>query len=152
AAFMVGGLGGEYTRPFGGGWTGFAGGDVRGRAYRHESDFDILTGEVRAGVGRRQDADQWRVAATYSPFQQKGAAPGDPQPTNDRWVGGLGGEWHHSLDTRTQLGFNVQASAVRFPDNRIEDFDQILVSMSWLKSFEAKGSPMLFVMAFGSDD
>jgi hypothetical protein len=152
AAFVVGGLGAEYQQPYGGGWGWFAGGDVRGRAYRHESDFNIATGEVRAGIGRRIDADQWRLAATYSPFSQKGAAPGDPTPTNDRSVGGVGGEWHHSLDTRTQLGFAVQGSVVRFPDSSVEDFNQVLVSMSWLRSFEAKGSPMLFVMAFASDD
>jgi len=41
---------------------------------------------------------------------------------------------------------------VRFPDNAIEDFDQVLVSLSWLKSFEAKGAPMLYATVFATND
>ena len=41
---------------------------------------------------------------------------------------------------------------MRFPDNEIEDFDQLLVQASWLKSFEAKGAPMLYLTAFASED
>ena len=152
AAFVQGVIGGDYYRPLGGGWTGFAGGEARGRAYRHESDFNLTTGEVRLGTLRRIDADQWRVAATFSPFFQKGAEPSEPRITNDRRTGGLGLDWRRSLDPRTQVGLGLQASAVRFPDNEIEDFNQLLVQGSWLKSFEAKGAPMLYLTAFVSDD
>jgi hypothetical protein len=72
--------------------------------------------------------------------------------SNDRRIGGLGVDWRRSLDTRTQVGLGVQASAVRFPDNPVEDFDQVLVQASWLKSFEAKGAPMLYLTAFASED
>jgi len=152
AAFVQGIIGGDYYRPLGGGWTGFAGGEARGRAYRHESDFNLTAGEVRLGALRRFDADQWRIVANYSPFFQKGAEPSEPKITNDRTIGGLGLDWRRSLDTRTQVGLGLQLSAVRFPDNEIEDFDQVLVQLSWLKSFEAKGAPMLYLTAFASDD
>jgi outer membrane protein len=39
-----------------------------------------------------------------------------------------------------------------FPDNNLEDFDQVLVSGSWLRSFEAKGVPLLYLTAFGTRD
>ena len=152
AAFVHGAVGGDYRRPFGGGWSGFAGGEIRGRAYRDESDFNIISGEARAGAALRSGSDQFRAVTSYSPFSQKGAAPGDPQPTNDRRVASLGVDWRRSLDTRTQVGVGVQANAVRFPDNEIEDFDQFLLSLSWLKSFEGKGSPILYLTAFASDD
>ena len=41
---------------------------------------------------------------------------------------------------------------MRFPTNEIEDFDQVFVSASWLKSFERRGVPLLYLTAFGSDD
>ena len=152
AAFVHGAAGTDYHRPFGDGWSGFAGGEIRGRAYKDESDFNILSGEVHAGAARRSGSDQWRAVVSYAPFSQKGTAPGDPQPTNDRRVASLGLDWRRSLDTRTQIGLGIQANAVRFPDNDIEDFNQVLVSASWLKSFEGRGSPMLYVTAFASDD
>jgi len=37
-------------------------------------------------------------------FYQKGAAPGDPRPTNDRRMAGGERDWRHALSTRTQLG------------------------------------------------
>ena len=152
APFVQGILSADYYQPLGGGWSGFAGGEARGRVYRHESDFNITAGEVRLGALRRFEADQWRIVANYAPFFQEGAEPSDPKITNDRAIGGIGIDWRRSLDTRTQVGLGLQASAVRFPDNEIEDFNQLLVQASWLKSFEAKGAPMLYLTAFVSED
>ena len=54
-----------------------------------------------------------------------------------------------------------RAKAVTFTDlvygeqqidpNEIEDFDQIYLQATWLKSFDAKGQPLLYLSAFGSD-
>jgi outer membrane protein len=41
---------------------------------------------------------------------------------------------------------------VLFPENRIDDFDQIYFSGSWLRSFEGKGTPLLYLTGFVTDD
>jgi tetratricopeptide (TPR) repeat protein len=152
AAFVQGTVGAEYSRPLGRGWALFGGGEARGRAYRGESDFDTVAADLRAGGALNDGANQWRVMGNYLEYRQQGDAPGDPAPANDRRMAGASLDWRHALDTRTQLGLGVQLNGVRFPDNAVEDFNQVLVSASWLKSFDRKGVPMLYLSAFASDD
>ena len=152
AAFVQGAAGAEYYRPLSRGWSLFTGGELRGRAYRHESDFNLASGEVHFGGALNAGDNQYRAAASYSPFSQKGAAPGDPQPTNDRRIGGVSFDWRHALDTKTQVGLAVQVNDVRFPKNKVEDFDQLFLSASWLKSFEGRGSPLLYLTGFVTED
>lgn len=142
----------EYHHPFARGWSGFVAGSARGRAYRRESDFDILAGEVRAGAALNQGPQQWKVSAGFQDYNQKGAAPGDPRPTNDRDTANVTVDWRHALDSRTQVGLALQLSRIRFPDNPIDDFDQALLAGTWLKSFQATGIPLLSLTAFASDD
>jgi tetratricopeptide (TPR) repeat protein len=142
----------EYHRPFSRGWSGFVGGGARGRAYRHESDFNLVAGDLRAGVALNQGPQQWRISAGYQDYNQKGAAPGDPRPTNDRDSANVNVDWRRALDARTQVGAAMQASRIRFPDNPIDDFDQVLVAGTYLRSFEGSGVPLLSLSAFASED
>ena len=152
AGFVQGAIGAEYHYPWTRGWSLFAGGELRGRAYQRESDFNIGQAEVHAGGALNAGDDQYRIGASYAPFFQKGAAPGDPQPTNDRRMGGVAFDWRHAVDTRTQYGLGLQLNSIRFPRNAIEDFDQIYLAASVLKSFERRGSPLLYLTAFVTDD
>jgi len=152
ASFGTVGAGGEYGYPLSRGWSLFAGGEARGRGYRNESDFNSVSGELHGGAALNRGGDQWRLSASYFDFRQEGDAPGEPKPTNDRKMGGGGVDWRHSIDPRTQLGASLLLNAVRFPTNRIEDFDQVYAAVSWLHSFERKGVPMLYLTAFASDD
>ena len=152
AAFMHGAIGAEYSRPLSGGWSLFGGGEAKGRAYHQETDFNSVSGEVRFGGALNSGQNQWRSTASYLMLNQDGDAPGDPRPTNDRRMGGVMLDWRHALDSKTQLGVAVQLNAVRFPENDIEDFDQVFVSGSWLKSFERPGVPLLYVTGFVSED
>ena len=152
AAFAQGAAGAEYSRPLSRGWSLFAGGDLRGRLYRKESDFDSYAGEVHAGAALNDGPNQWRTAASLLAYRQEGDAPGDPKPTNDRNMGGVAVDYRHAIDTRTQLGLGLQLNAVRFPENEIEDFDQLYLSAAWLKSFERAGLPLLYVTAFVTED
>ena len=152
AGFIQGGLGVEYARPLQRGFSLFAGGEAKGRAYHDESDFNSVAAEVRFGGALNSGTNQWRTTASYLLFNQQGAAPGDPQPTNDRRMGGVTFDWRHALDTKTQFGAAVSVNSVRFPENEIEDFDQLFLSVSWLKSFERTGIPMLYLTGFVSED
>jgi outer membrane protein len=152
APFFQGAIGAEYSRPLSRGWSVFAGGDLRGRAYHDERLFNSAAADARLGAALNSGTDQWRTVLSYQHFDQEGDAPGDPKPTNDRRMAGLGLDWRHAADTKTQYGLGLQLNAVRFPTNEIEDFDQVFVSGSWLKSFERPGVPLLYLTAFGSYD
>jgi tetratricopeptide (TPR) repeat protein len=152
AGFVMGNVGAEYAYPLSRGWSLFGGGDLRGRAYKDESDFNLFAGEVRAGAFLNQGQDQWRFSLNGLYYQQEGAAPGDPKPTNDRTMVGGAMDWRHAIDPRNQVHLGVQLNAVRFPENRIEDFDQVYLSTGWLRSFEGKGVPILYLSAYVTDD
>jgi Putative Zn-dependent protease, contains TPR repeats len=152
APFAQGALGLEYSRPLAAGWSGFAGGEARGRVYRHESDFNSTQGEAHAGGALNSGPNQYRFAATYLMYNQEGEAPGEPKPTNDRRMGGASFDFRHALSPKTQVGAALLVNRVKFPDNPVEDFDQVLASVSWLHSFERKGVPLLYLTAFASDD
>ena len=142
----------EYAHPLSRGWSLFGGGGARGRAYHEENDFNILAGDVRGGAALNAGPMQWRVTTGYQHYQQQGAAPGDPQPTNDRNTANAVLDYRYAINTRNQLGLGMQVSSVRFPDNRIDDFDQLYLSASWLRSFEGKGTPLFYVTGFVTED
>ena len=142
----------EYSHPLSRGWSLFAGGGARGRAYNQEADFNILAGDLRGGAALNDGPSQWRGSVGYQDYRQEGAAPGEPKPTNDRNTANAVLDWRRMLDTRSQLGLSVALSSVRFPDNPIDDFDQLFLSASWLKSFEAKGTPLFYATAFVTED
>ena len=89
---------------------------------------------------------------SYQGFNQEGEAPGDPKPTNDRRTANAQGEWKYQYDTRSQVGAGLHYTQVRFPTNAVEDFNQIMLSASWLRSFETKGVPLVYLGAFITDD
>lgn len=152
AAFMQGAVGAEYYRPLSRGWSLFAGGELRGRAYNGESDFNIAAAEVRFGGALNAGDDQYRATASFAPFWQEGAAPGDPKPTNDRRMAGVNLDWRHALDPKRQLGLTLQLNKVTFPRNKVEDFTQLYLAASWLKSFERKGVPLVYITGFVTED
>jgi hypothetical protein len=64
----------------------------------------------------------------------------------------LAGDWRHAIGTRTQVGLGVQLNTIRFPENPLEDFNEVLVSGSWLHSYEGRGSPLLYLTGFITED
>ncbi|APV51311.1 hypothetical protein BWI17_17435 [Betaproteobacteria bacterium GR16-43] len=142
----------EYSYPLSRGWSVFAGGGARGRAYYDESKFNILAGDLRAGAALNNGPSQWRGSLGYQHYAQEGDAPGDPKPTNDRNTGNAILDWRYAINTRNQLGLGLQLSSVRFPDNRIDDFDQVYLSASWLRTIESKGTPLFYLTSFVTND
>ncbi|HTS84570.1 MAG TPA: tetratricopeptide repeat protein [Usitatibacter sp.] len=152
APYTQGAIGGEYHNPLSRGWSWFAGGEARGRYYFGETDFNIASGEVHGGAALNAGDDQYRITAAYAPYNQKGDAPGDPQPTNDRRIGGASFDWRHSIDPRTQVGLGIQFNDVRFPTDTVENFQQVYLAASYLKTYEGKGSPLMYLTGFVTDD
>jgi len=152
AAYFGAAAGVDYVHPLNANWSGVLGAEVRGRAYHHESDFNSLLGDARAGVAWTSGAHGARISAGYTQFKQDGAAPGDPQPTSDRKTTSVGVDYRYSLSEQQQLSFGLSGFQVRFPTNDIEDFDAIAVSAGWVKSFTGKGTPLLQISGYYSND
>jgi hypothetical protein len=142
----------EYSVPLSRGWSLFAGGEGKLRGYEGESKYNSLSGEARAGGALNDGPTQWRAMASSLYFNQDGEAPGDPAPANDRRIASGQLDWKYSLDPRTQVGLTAQYGQIRFPTNKVEDFDQAYLQGTWLRSFDAKGQPLLYLTVFGSDD
>ena len=145
----------DYSRPITRGWSWFAGAEQKARAYRHEPHYNFNFGELHTGASLNSGQSQWKVSGTLSYFEQQGdipTTPGAPAIDNDRRMGGVGVEWRHSIDTKNQLGAALQWNRNRFPTNNLEDFSQIYASVSWLKSFEGRGVPLLYLTGFVTDD
>jgi hypothetical protein len=132
--------------------TLFAGAEARGRAYRHESDFNSVSAEARGGGAYNDGPNQWRLTGSYLDFSQRGDAVTEPPVRSDRRMAGVAADWRRALDPKSQVGFAAQLNRVTFPDNGIEDFDQLFVAASWLRSFERKGVPMLYLTVFATED
>ena len=107
---------------------------------------------MRGGATLNDGPSQWRFTLLGQRFLQEGAAPGDPKATNDRdtFAGAL--DWRYAIDPRTQVGAGLQLAKVTFPKNEFEDFNQALVSVSFLKSLAMPSAPLFLVTAFASDD
>ena len=152
AAYIGAAAGVDFIQPFNATWSGILGGEARGRAYRHESDFNSLLGDVRAGLAWNSGAHGIKFTGGYSQFKQDGEAPGDPQPTNDRKTTTAGADYRYSLSEQQQLNFGLSGSRVRFPSNDIEDFNAVAVSAGWVRSFTGNGAPVLQISGYYSHD
>ncbi len=152
APYLGAALGVDYTVPIGQTWSGFAGGEVRERAYRRQAAFRSTSVDGRAGVAWTSDAHQLRFGVSGNRFDQEGAAPGDPKPTNDRRSGMASADYRYALSDRQQLSFGINAARTRFPANDVEDFNSTIATLGWIRAFDAKNAPLLQISTFYSRD
>ena len=152
APYLGAGVGADMLFPISPSWNGYVGADLRGRGYKREAEFNSGTGEVRAAAIWDGGPHQLRFSSTYSAFTQRGDAPGESQPTNDRRSAVGGAEYRYTLNSANQLSVGAAAAQTRFPRNIIEDFNSAIGSISLLTSFGGKGSPLLQLTGFGTRD
>jgi hypothetical protein len=152
APFIGAGIGLDYLFPVSEQWNAYVGADIRGRGYRNEPEFNSGTGDARASLIWEGGRHQVRFNASYNAFSQRGDAPGDPQPTNDRRAALGGTEYRFTVSPSTQFAFGAIGGATRFPKNNIEDFKSAIGTASILHAIPGKGSPFLQFTAFGTRD
>ena len=152
APFLGAGLGADLIFPISDSWNGYIGGDIRGRGYHRENEFNSGTGEVRASAIWEGGKHSFRLNSSFNAFSQNGDAPGEPKPTNDRRSAIGGGEYRVGLTSATQLSIGLLGAQTRFPKNNIEDFNASIASVSLLSTFAGKNSPVLQLTAFGTRD
>jgi len=152
APYLGAGLGADLIFPISQSWNGYVGGDIRGRGYRREDEFNSATAELRASAIWEGGKHSFRLNSSFNAFSQKGDAPGEPKPTNDRRSAVGGGEYRIGLTNTTQFSVGALAAQTRFPKNNIEDFNSTIASVSLLSTFAGKSSPVLQMTAFGTRD
>lgn len=152
APFLAAAVGVDYVQPLSIEWNVLLGGELRGRAYRREGDFNSSFGEVRAGAAWLSGQHNWRFMATGNRFNQAGAAPGDPKPTNDRSAATLGAEYRYALSSSKQISMSLGGGQTKFPKNAIEDFNSATASLGWSQVFDGSTTPVWMLQGFYSDD
>ncbi len=152
APYFGAAIGADYMQPLSHSWSALLGGELRGRAYRRESDFNSMFGEVRAGLAWAAGSQNWRFTANANHFSQDGAAPGDPKPTNDRNAATVSAEYRYALSPSRQISIGLSSGQTRFPKNTTEDFKSGLINLGWSQAFEGKAAPLWMLSGFYSND
>jgi outer membrane protein len=155
APYIGAAVGADIEQPLSREWSALLTGELRGRAYRKESDFNSLFGEIRAGAGWTRDAHQLRLLLGGSYFSQEAQAPqapGEPKPTNDRRGASASADYRFALSQNQQINFGLTGAQTRFPKNDIEDINSIIFTSGWTKTFAGSGSPVVQLNGFFGND
>ncbi len=155
APFVGAAVGVDALFPLSDSWNAYVGGDIRGRGFRNENEFNSTAADVRASAIWSRDknsAHQVRLNTAYGAFQQNGDAPGEPKPKNDRRTAIGGADWRISLTASQQLTLSANAAQTRFPANKIEDFNSSIASVALLTTFAGNSAPILQLTAYGTRD
>ena len=152
APYLAVAAGADYVLPLNAEWSALLGGELRGRAYRREGDFNSGFGEIRVGGAWVSGQQNWRVMANANLFDQDGAAPGDPKPTNARTAATVSAEYRYAFSSAKQLSISISGGQTRFPKNKVEDFNSSTAILGWSQVFEGNSSPLWILNGFYSDD
>ena len=152
APYLGAAIGADLEQPLGRNWSALLTGELRGRAYRKESDFNSLFGELRGGAGWTDGDHQLRLLVGGSYFSQEAQAPGEPKPTNDRRGALVSADYRLALSQNQQINVGLTGAQTRFPKNDIEDINSIVISGGWAKTFEGRGAPIVQLSGFFGND
>lgn len=152
APYLAGAIGADFEQPINANWSALATGELRGRAYRKQGDFNSLFGELRGGIGYTRGVHMVRMLAGANRFNQEGQAPGEPKPTNDRRSASVGADYRIMLPANQQVSLGVSGIQTRFLKNDIEDINSAFFSAGWSKTFAGAGAPLLQFSGYFSND
>jgi outer membrane protein len=152
APYLGAAIGADIEQPLSRNWSALLTGELRGRAYRKESDFNSLFGELRGGAGWTGGDHQFRLLVGGSYFSQEAQAPGEPKPTNDRRGLSANADYRLAISQNQQINFGLTGAQTRFPKNDIEDINSIVFTSGWTKTFEGNGSPVVQLSGFFGND
>jgi tetratricopeptide (TPR) repeat protein len=152
APYIGAAIGADIEQPLNRNWSALLTGELRGRAYRKESDFNSLFGELRGGAGWNGGDHQLRLLFGGSRFNQEAQAPGDPKPTNDRRGLSVSADYRLALAQNQQINFGLTGAQTRFPKNEIEDINSVVISGGWTKTFDGPSAPIVQLSGFFGND
>ena len=138
APYLALAAGADYVWPLNAEWSALVGGELRGRAYRQERDFNSRFGEIRAGGAWVSGQQNLRLVANVNRFDQDGAAPGEPKPTNERTATTVTADYRYALSSTKQFNVGISGGQTKFPQNKVEDFNSSIATLGWSQVFEGK--------------
>ena len=127
--------------------------DANGRKYQRASDFDIKNVDTMLGLLYRFGDSSLQASARAGQFRQQSATPVDLsgfKATNDRNSTGGVLEARHSFGGGNYLIGSVMANRLRYPDNRVQDTNQTIASLGYLREWQANSVSVVSV--YGSRD
>ena len=111
------------------------------RLLKDEKTFENEDVKLRSYLEFGKNINTFRIGATV------GVSTLD-QATNSRQIGG-NMEWQHVLNPSNLITLFSQYDAFRYPDVKIDNFDQWMGGMSWRRSLSFPGRPMFAVSTYG---
>lgn len=123
----------------------YGGVDLDSRTALEQSEFSTKTGDGAFGLHWLRGADQYRLAVQGQRFEVDGTSRFDA----DRDLGGLTGQWQHTVDASNQLTAFAQVAAVRYPEQSVRDVNRYAFGAGWGHAFGGQGAPVTFLSVFG---
>lgn len=144
--FLVVGGGAELMHTAGGGFSLFAGADLRQRMHRNWDAYDNRSADFRAGFQVVHDKNTFRLTVGRNEYELDNSSY--------RRIGSLGFELRHAADGKTQIIAFGQASEILYLQNNTQSYssDQMLAGIGLVRSLEGSGNPVVFGSIFAGDD
>lgn len=136
------GLGLEGRYPSSSGYWFVTASDER-RGYIGNRNMDSNTVIARAGINTISGRNVYRFNVMQRQFRQLGTYYNMNSLTNDYIINALEGSRRHQLTENSYLGLYAQYSQVRFDVNNLEDTNQLMAGLSYMRQVEAKGRPVI---------
>lgn len=111
-----------------------------------EADFSSTMGDGALGLNWEHGKHQLSLSGEGNIVKIDGIGA----IRSDRETAGVSGQWQYAPNANNQLTSFVQASLVRYPDQRVRDVNRITGGVGWGHAFtDSPGRPILFGSVFG---
>jgi len=140
------GGGAELTHVLSGGFSLFAGVDLKQRSHRDWDVYDSRSVDYRGGFQAVHDKDTFRLTVGRNDY--------DLDNTKYRRIGSLGMELRHAVDVKTQVIGFAQVSEIKYLQDSTASYGsaQTLAGLGLIRSLEGSGNPIVFGSVYAGDD
>ncbi|MBZ0145456.1 MAG: tetratricopeptide repeat protein [Rhodocyclaceae bacterium] len=144
--FLAVGGGAELTYALSGGFSLFAGIDLKQRMHRNRDTYDAGSADYRAGFQAVHGKDTFRLTVGRNEYSLDHA--------DYRRIGSLGLELRHAADARTQVIAFGQSSEILYLQDGSQSYssDQIIAGIGFVRTLEWSGNPLIFGSIYAGDD
>lgn len=134
----------EGRMPYSGGYLFASAGEER-RDYAGNRNMTSNMVVARAGVNSISGHDTYRFNVMQRQFRQLGAFYNLNGLNNDYIITGVEGSAKLQKSVNSYVGLYVQYSQIRFDVNTLEDTNQLMGGLSYTRTFQVNGSPILYL-------
>ena len=134
----------EGRMPYSGGYLFASAGEER-RDYAGNRNMTSNMVIARAGVNSISGRDTYRFSVMQRQFRQLGAFYNLNGLNNDYIITGVEANAKLQKSDNSYVGLYVQYSQIRFDVNTLEDTNQLMGGLSYTRTFQVSGSPILYL-------